>query len=520
MDWAHLGIFVVVIIAFFLIMAMVFIWLERRLIGRFQIRLGPNRAGPFGVLQPVADAIKVLIKEDIVPARGDRWVHFLAPIIVFTPILMIFAVIPFGERAILADLNIGILYVVAISSIGTIGVFMAGWGSNNKYSLIGAMRTVAQMVSYEIPLVLSTVGVVLIAGSLSMVSIVEGQSIPFILLQPLGFLIYFLGASAEMNRTPFDLLEAESEIVAGFHTEYSGLKFAMFYLTEYGHALAVSAIVTTLYLSGWMGPGLPAFLWFLIKVFFVFFLVVWVRSTLPRFRVDQLMGFAWKYLFPLALVNIFVTAFEVLLWPDFPWPVIFANIFIAGALIVLWSRLFPLEGGVRFDRYGLGIAKGLALTFRHLFRTPITVQYPEERLNTSKRIRGNELLWDDEACNGCGACARACPVGIINLETRRGPEKGLLVERLDIDMGCCLFCGLCVEACPLGALFMGRGYERATYRRGQLVMDKERLALAGGEPSAYASPQIEAALPEQTLLVKGEMRGSRGHKGEGRWGWR
>lgn len=338
---------VAVILNFMLLMVMGFIYLERRGMGRFQVRRGPNRAGPWGILQPVADAIKILVKEDIVPARGDRWVHWLAPVIVFIPVVMIFAVIPFHPEAILADLNIGILYIVAISSVGVVGVFMAGWGSNNKYSLIGAMRTVAQMVSYEIPLVLSLIGVVLITGSLSMSEIVEAQTIPFLLLQPLGFLIYFLGAAAEISRTPFDLLEADSEIVAGYQTEYSGMKFALFYLAEYGHTLAVSAIVTTLFLGGWKGPG-PEYLgplWFLIKVFFVFYLIIWIRFTLPRLRVDQLMGFAWKFLFPLALINLLLAGGEAILWPEFPWYLLFLNFAIAGVLIMLGLRFLKLRGG-------------------------------------------------------------------------------------------------------------------------------------------------------------------------------
>ncbi len=325
--WLHWGVFVVIILAFVMAMIMGFIWFERRGLGRFQVRLGPNRAGPFGLLQPVADAIKVLIKEDIIPAKGDKLVHWLAPVVAFVPALMIFAVVPFHDGALLADLNIGILYVVAVSSVGVVGIFMAGWGSNNKYSLIGAMRAVAQMVSYEIPLALSIIGVVLIAGSLSMNSIVEAQSIPFILLQPLGFVIYFLAACAEINRTPFDLLEAESEIVAGFHIEYSGMKFAMFYLVEYCEVLAISAIITTLFLGGWRGPLLPPFLWFLIKVFGVFFLIFWVRSTIPRLRIDQVMAFAWKCLLPLALINLVITGIEVIvLPPTLLWTVMIAEI--------------------------------------------------------------------------------------------------------------------------------------------------------------------------------------------------
>jgi len=344
--WGHLGFFAVIILVFVLGMVMAFIYLERRGIGRLQIRLGPNRVGPFGILQPVADAIKVLIKEDIVPAKGDKWVHWWAPVVAFVPVLMIFAVIPFQDGALLADLNIGILYIAAVSSVGVVGVVMAAWACNNKFSLIGAMRAVAQIVSYEIPLGLSIIGVVLVAGSLSLNDIVNSQNIPFILLQPLGFLIFFASACAEINRTPFDLMESESEIVDGYHIEYSGMKFAVFYLVEYMEALAISAIITTLFLSGWKGPLLPPFLWFLGKVVLVFMVIVWVRGTIPRIRVDQLMAFAWKCLLPLALLNLFITGIEVIiLQGNLTWPVIFLNLAIMAVLILLWSKLFRLGGG-------------------------------------------------------------------------------------------------------------------------------------------------------------------------------
>jgi NADH-quinone oxidoreductase subunit H len=344
--WWHWAFFTVVLIVFVLIMVMGAIYIERRGLGRMQSRLGPNRAGPFGLLQPVADAIKVLLKESIVPARADKLVHWLAPVIAFAPTMMIFAVVPFQNGALLADLNIGILYVVAISSISTVGVFMAGWGSSNKYSLLGAMRNVAAVVSYEIPLVLAVVGVVLLAGSLSMNQIVVAQKIPFILLQPLGFLIFFAAGCAEINRSPFDLMEADQELVAGFHTEYSGMKFAMFYLVEYAEAIAISAIITTLFLSGWKGPLLPPWLWFIIKVLIVFFVLVWTRTTLPRIRIDQLMALAWKFLFPLALINLFITAIQVLAWPtDLPWLMVAINIVIMIVLVVLWSRFFKLGWG-------------------------------------------------------------------------------------------------------------------------------------------------------------------------------
>ena len=344
--WWHWLVFTVIVITFVMLMVMAYIYIERRGMGRMQARLGPNRTGPFGLLQPVADAIKVLLKEDIIPAKGDKIVHWLAPVVAFAPALMIFAVVPFQEGAVLVDLNIGILYVVAISSVSTVGIFMAGWGSNNKYSLLGAMRNVAAVVSYEIPLILSILGVVLIAGSLSFHQIVMAQDIPFILLQPLGFLLFFICGCAEINRSPFDLMEADSEIVAGFHTEYSGMKFALFYLVEYAEALAISAIITVLFLSGWRGPVLPPWLWFLLKVIAVFFVMVWTRTTFPRIRIDQLMALAWKFMLPLALINLVITGIQVLVWPvTLPWVMIFVNIAIMAVLVLLWSRFFKLGWG-------------------------------------------------------------------------------------------------------------------------------------------------------------------------------
>jgi NADH-quinone oxidoreductase subunit H len=344
--WWHWLVFSVIIIVFVLLLVMGFIYIERRGIGRFQARLGPNRTGPFGLLQPIADAVKVLLKEDIVPTTADKVVHFLAPIVALTPVIMVFAVVPFGDGALLADLNVGILYVVAVASITSVGIFMGGWGSNNKYSLLGAMRDVAAVVSYEIPLVLSFIGVVVIVGSLSLNQIVQAQDIPFILFQPLGFIICFIAGCAEINRSPFDLLEADSELTAGFHTEYSGIKFVLFYMVEYGEALALSSIIATIFLGGWRGPLLPPWLWFVLKVIIVFFVMVWTRATFPRARIDQLMALAWKFLFPLALINILFTAVEVLAWPEgLPWVLIFVNIAVMLVLIVLWSRKFKLGWG-------------------------------------------------------------------------------------------------------------------------------------------------------------------------------
>ena len=351
-----IGITLILLIVFPIVM--VFIWLERRFVARFQLRPGPNRCGPLGLFQPVADAVKILVKELIMPAKGDKFVHWVAPIIVFFAAFMVFAVLPIGKGSmgVFSDLNIGILYVVAIGSLAVIGVFMAGWASNNKYSLIGAMRAVAQLISYEVPMVLAILGVVLIVGSLQMSEIVGKQTVPFILLQPLGFLIYFIGAMTELNRSPMDMIEADSEIVAGYFTEYSGMKFAMFYLAEYINTLAVAIIVTTLFLSGWKGPFLPVWLWFIVKMFAVFMFILWMRATLMRLRIDQVMAFSWKFLLPMALINVFVTAGEVLAWDrwmsgwqSFPWPFIFVNFAIAGGLIVLWSKFFFRLGGGRIE---------------------------------------------------------------------------------------------------------------------------------------------------------------------------
>ena len=318
-------------------------WVERRLIGRFQSRVGPNRWGPWGLLTPVADAVKLLSKEDTRPEGVDRWVFNLAPLVFIVSPLLVFAVIPFGKNTYIANLNIGILFIIAVTTVPTIAMFMAGWASGNRYSLFGAMRGVAQLVSYEVPMVLSIVGILLLAGSLSLVDIVEAQRIPFILLQPLGFFIFLLAISAEMNRSPFDIVEADSELVAGFHTEYSGMKWGTFQLAEFIAPFGAASIITTLFLKGWDGPLLPSHLWFFLKVCFVWFVLLWIRATLPRLRVDQIMGLAWKFLFPLGILNLFITAAEVLVW-ETPttvqlWTMVGINWVIAIGCLVAVSHL-------------------------------------------------------------------------------------------------------------------------------------------------------------------------------------
>lgn len=292
--------------------------MERKVLGHMQVRYGPNRVGPYGLLQPIADGIKLFFKEDIIVPHANRIIYIFAPAVMVTTALVSYAVIPFGDSVtllgqkvdlVVADVNVGLLYLFAISSLGVYGLVMGGWSSNNKYSLLGSIRSSAQMISYELPLGLSIVGVLMIAGSLSTVKIVEAQSkMWFIVYQPLGFLIYLISAVAECGRTPFDLTECENELVAGYQTEYSSMKFALYYLAEYAHILVVSSLVVTLFFGGWHGPLLPPVVWFLIKVFIFIFFFIWVRATYPRFRYDQLMKFGWKVLFPLALLNIMITA--------------------------------------------------------------------------------------------------------------------------------------------------------------------------------------------------------------------
>lgn len=291
--------------------------MERKVLGHMQVRYGPNRVGPFGLLQPVADGLKLLFKEDIVVPHANRFIYILAPAVIVVTALVSYAVIPFGDEVtllgrkidlVIADVNVGILYLFAISSLGVYGVVMGGWASNNKYSLLGSIRSSAQMISYELSLGLSVIGVLMLAGSLSTVAIVEAQSeMWFVVYQPLGFLIYLISAVAECSRTPFDLTECENELVAGYQTEYSSMKFGLYYLAEYAHILVVSSLAVTLFWGGWQGPVLPPILWFILKVFVFIFFFIWIRATFPRLRYDQLMKFGWKVLFPLALLNILGT---------------------------------------------------------------------------------------------------------------------------------------------------------------------------------------------------------------------
>jgi NADH-quinone oxidoreductase subunit H len=321
--------------------------LERKVIAFMQVRLGPMRVGPHGLLQPIADGLKLMLKEDIVPARADRWIFTLAPVITLVPAFIVFAVIPFGPSIhipafhifgvdiharefgfYITDINIGALYVMAISSIGILGIILGGWASNSKYPLLGALRSAAQMVSYEVALGFSIMGVLMMSGTLSLVGIVEAQRDShywYVFLQPLGFILFFICGVAETNRAPFDLPEAESELVAGFHTEYSGFRFSLFFLAEYAAMIVISSMAVTLFWGGWLRPFpniaalgfldiIPGIAWFALKVLIFLYVYLWFRASWPRYRYDQLMKVGWQVLMPLAIANLIVTAVLVLVF--------------------------------------------------------------------------------------------------------------------------------------------------------------------------------------------------------------
>jgi NADH-quinone oxidoreductase subunit H len=288
---------------------------ERKVMGYMQLRHGPNQlGGRWGLLQTVADVLKLLLKEDIIPKAADKPLFILAPIVAFAPSFMVLATIPFTDKFQFADIGVGLLYYIAISGLTTFGAVLGGWASNNKYALLGGMRAAAQMISYEIPLVMSVLGIILITGSLNLNDIVQQQHHGwFILVQPIAFIIFFIASIAELNRTPFDLPESENELVAGYHVEYSGFRWAFFMLAEYVYLFAMSALITVIFLGGWLAPFgflgiIPGAVWFSLKFCLVVFIYLWIKSTMPRFRADKLMEFGWKVLLPIALANIFLTA--------------------------------------------------------------------------------------------------------------------------------------------------------------------------------------------------------------------
>ena len=348
-DWLVTLIGMAIVITFILlfppVVFMIMTWLLRRILGRMADRFGANRVGIgrfnkertrqrwslWGLMQPIADGVKMFTKEDIIPSRGDIWLHRIAPIAAIVPSFLVFAVIPIGKDLVAVDLNVGVLYVVAISSIFGLSLLVAGWSSNNKYSLLGALRLAVQMISYEVPMVLSLLIPVLFAGSLRLGQIIQGQEgwlglrwyVFYFPLGTIAFVTFFIAALSELNQTPFDLPEADSEIVAGYQTEYSGMKFALFYMGEFVNMFLTCGLATVLFLGGWQGPGVQlggvlgylfSIFWFFFKTFLLYFLLVWIRGTWPRLRVDQLMGFAWKRLVPITLGNVLLTGLAVVVF--------------------------------------------------------------------------------------------------------------------------------------------------------------------------------------------------------------
>ncbi len=350
-----------------LLVFMLITWLERKVVARIQDRIGPNLAGPWGLLQPIADGVKAITKEDTTPAGADVTIFNASPLVAGVAALLVYAVLPFGPNpggecggapcGPLAgtDMSIGLFYILAVGAVSLIAVLMAGWSSNNKYALLGSFRAVAELLSYEVPQVLSITAMVIIAGTMNMTQIVEVQTVPFIFPLFVTALVFFISGIAESGRSPFDLVEAESEIVAGYHIEYSGMKFSLFFLGEFVHAFAVCAVVTTVFLNGWQGPILPPWIWFFIKSFAVFFIMMWIKFTMPRFRIDQLMAFNWKFLVPLSLVNllILVVGDTVLKSAGItretnPW--VWGLILFAANLVLLFAALWALGRSARRSR--------------------------------------------------------------------------------------------------------------------------------------------------------------------------
>lgn len=312
--WIRLIVGLVLAVAFSQLNALFLVWLERKVAGHIQLRPGPKEVGPFGIFQTIIDGIKLIGKELITPGSVDRKLFVLAPIFVFMPVLVGFLVLPFGPNLIIRDMNVGVLLIFAFSTFTVLAILAGGWASNNKYALLGAVRSVAQNVAYEIPLLLSVLSIVMMVNSLRFSEIVSAQHrLWFVFLQPVATIIYLICATAETNRAPFDIPEAESELVAGFHTEYSGMRFGLFFLAEYTNMFIVCAVATSLFFGGWQGPfgfsmGIPGIVWFLLKTYLLIFVLMWVRWTFPRLRFDQLMNLSWKVMIPLSLANLLVTA--------------------------------------------------------------------------------------------------------------------------------------------------------------------------------------------------------------------
>ena len=351
---------VIIVASFGLIIVIFLIWLERKIAARFQDRLGPNRAGPFGLLQTFADMIKLVTKEDIVPEKADHLTFNIAPVLSVVAVILIWAVVPFAPSWIGTDLNVGVLYIAAVGSFGILAILMAGWSSNNKYALLGAFRAVAQLVSYEVPMLITLLIPVLLARSMGLMQMVEQQSVWFIFIAPIAGVVFLVSSIAEVGRTPFDLIEAESEIVAGYHTEYTGMKFGMFFAAEFLHAFTIGVLFAILFLGGWRGPGAEEFrllgvVYLMLKGLLGYFIIMWVRSTLPRIRIDQMLALNWKFLTPVSLGLLVVTALLEKAYGDTSLRV---PALLAGNALVLLLGWFFLRASSRRQRRERKVFKG------------------------------------------------------------------------------------------------------------------------------------------------------------------